>query len=83
MTSLPRLANCAFGYSGGYGQIKFLLLGCSTAKFRSLRKRQPHSPDSNHCVSINFLCIVHQEPHNEVGSLSLGECLVGFEPGIF
>ena len=25
----------------------------------------------------------HQEPHNEVGSLSLTTCLVGFEPGTF
>ena len=25
----------------------------------------------------------HQEPRNEVGSLSPAECLVGFEPGTF
>ena len=38
------------------------------------------------CSSLSFLEFWpegHREPHNEVGSLSLAESLVGFEPGIF
>ena len=45
----------------------------------------PHSqPVVNHCVFF-FLYLLrpegHQEPDNEVGSLSPTECLVGFELG--
>ena len=39
--------------------------------------RQLQSPKVNHCV-LHFQCKGHQEPPNEIESLSLAECLVGF-----
>ena len=50
------------------------------ANFGPLSRGQPHSPDVNYCV-LHFQPEGHQEPHSEVGSLSLAEHLVGFEPG--
>ena len=47
-----------------------------------LRSReQSHSPNGNHST-IQFESKGHQEPHNEVWSLSLIECIVRFESGI-
>ena len=48
------------------------------ANFGPLSRGQPHSPDVNHCV-LHFRPEGHREPHNEVGSLSPAEHLVGFE----
>ena len=59
-----------------------LLFGCPTAIFGPLSRRQPHSPDVNWCV-LHFRREGHREPCSEVGSLSLAERLVGFEPGTF
>ena len=59
-----------------------LLFGCPTTNFGKLLRGQPHSPHVNHCV-LHFQPEGHQEPHKEVGSLSLAECLVGLEPGTF
>ena len=53
------------------------------ANFGPLSRGQPHSPDVNHCVFLHFRPEGHREPRNEVGSLSLAEHLVGFEPGTF
>ena len=47
-----------------------------------LSRGQPHSPDVNHCI-LHFQPEGYREPHNEVGTLSLAERLVGFEPGTF
>ena len=52
------------------------------ANFGPLSRRQPHSPDVNHCV-LHIQPEGHREPCNEVGSLSLAERLVWFEPGTF
>ena len=53
-----------------------------TTNFAPLLGRQPHSHNVNHCI-----CQVppkdHWEPPNKNGSLSLAECLVGFELGKF
>ena len=62
--------------------ISKLLFGCPTANSGPLLRGQSHSPDVNHCV-LDFRLEGHQEPRNEVGSLSLAERLVGFEPGTF
>ena len=43
---------------------------------------QPHQPDVNHSIYF-FLTQRSPELHNEVGSQSPAEHLVGFEPGIF
>ena len=59
-----------------------LLFGCPTANFGPLSRGQPHSPDVNHCV-LHFRPEGHWEPRSEVGSVSLAERLVGFEPGTF
>ena len=45
--------------------------------FGPLLGEQPHSPDVNHCALLFWP--EDREPHNEVGSLSLAERLVGFE----
>ena len=68
--------------TNSYSTVYFfkLLFGCPTAKFGSLSRRQPHSLDANHCV-LHFWPKGHQESRNVVGSLSLAECLEGFEPG--
>ena len=50
------------------------------ANFGPLSRGQPQPPNVNHCV-LHFRLEDHQEPRNEVGSLSLTECLVGFQPG--
>ena len=47
-----------------------LLIGCPMANFGPFTKGQPHSPDVNHCV-LHFWPEGHQEPCNEVGSISL------------
>ena len=52
------------------------------ANFGPLLGEQPHLPDVNHCALL-FRPKGHREPHNEVGSLSLAERLVGFELGTF
>ena len=57
-----------------------LLFGYRTANFGSLLRGQPHLPDVNHCV-LHFRPEGYRESCNEVGSLSLAKCLVGFEPG--
>ena len=36
--------------------------------------------DVNHCIFINFRAENPREPHNEVGTISPAEHLVGFEP---
>ena len=59
-----------------------LLFGCPTANFGPFSRGQPHSPDVYHSVFI-FSTRGHQEPRNEVGSLSPAEPLVGFEAGTF
>ena len=59
-----------------------LLFGCPMANFGPLSRGQPHSPDVNHCI-LHFRREGHREPRNEVGSQSLAEHLVGFEPGTF
>ena len=41
-----------------------------------------HSLDVNHCI-FYFRSKGHQEPLNEIGSLSPAKHLVGFEPGTF
>ena len=56
------------------------LFGCPTANFGPLSRGQPHSPNLNHCV-LHSRPEGHQEPRNEVESLSLVEHLLGFEPG--
>ena len=58
-----------------------LFLGSPMANFELLLTVQPHSPNVNHCI-IHFQLEGHQEPHNEVGSLSLAEHLMGFESAI-
>ena len=40
----------------------------------------PHSPNVNHTVIIRFPPEGYQKPRNEVGSLSLVEYSVGYEP---
>ena len=59
-----------------------LLFGYPTPNFGSLLRGQPYSPNVNHCV-FHFWPKGHRESRNEVGSLSLAECLVGFELGSF
>ena len=58
------------------------IFGCPTANFGPLSRKQPHSPDVNH---LHFTYSTWRLPgaRNEVGSLSLTERLVGFEPGAF
>ena len=50
--------------------------------FGPLSREHPHSPDINYCI-LTYSTEAHREPHNEVGSLSLAECLVGFDTEIF
>ena len=61
---------------------KKLLFGCLMTNFGPLSKRQPHSPDVNHCI-LHIRPEGHREPRNEVGSLGPVEHLVGFEMGNF
>ena len=57
-----------------------LLFGCPTVNFGLLLKGQPYSPDFSHCV-LHFWPKGHRKSNNEVGSLNLADCLVGFETG--
>ena len=59
-----------------------LLFEFPTANFVSLLRGQPHSLDVNHCV-LHFWPEDYRESRNEVGSLSLAKCLVGFKLGSF
>ena len=43
------------------------------------QRGQPHTANVNHCV-IQFQPKGHQEPNNQVGSISLTDHLVGFKP---
>ena len=52
------------------------------ANFGTLSRRQPHSPNVNHCV-LPIRPKGHQEPCSRVRSLSLAKCPAGFEPGTF
>ena len=52
------------------------------ATFGPLSGRQPQSPDINHCV-LYIRPEGDREPRREVGSVSLAQRLVGFEPGTF
>ena len=52
------------------------------ATFGPLLGRQPQSPDINHCV-LYIRPEIDREPRSEVGSVSLAQRLVGFEPGTF
>ena len=59
-----------------------LLFACPKVNFGPLLRGQTHAPDVNHCV-LHFRPEGHQEPCNEVGSLSSAEHLVGIEPETF
>ena len=57
---------------------KKLLFGCPTGNFGPLSGGQPHSPYANHCI-LHISPESHQEPRDEIGSLSPAKCIVGFE----
>ena len=46
-------------------------LVCPKMKFRTLSRRQPHSPDANHCPLMQFRLVGLLELHNEVGSQTM------------
>ena len=47
-----------------------LLFGCLSARFVPLSRGQPHSPDLDHCVLIDFQPGGHLQFCNDAGSLS-------------
>ena len=57
-----------------------MLFGCFMADFGPLSRRQPYSPNVNHCL-FSIRPEGHQELCNKVGSLSPAEHLVEFKPG--
>ena len=52
------------------------------ANYGPLSRGWPHTLDVNHWI-LHFQPEGHWKPCNEVGSLSLPECLMGFELGSF
>ena len=62
--------------------ILYNIFCCFTARWLTLShlsRKQPHSPDFNHCVFVSFLPEGHRDPRIDAGFLSLIERLVRLE----